>query len=330
MKITIIGAGVAGLTVAAELNAQVNDVEVIALSERIGADACSWFAGGMLAPWCEGESAPEQVVRLGQQALDWWGNHISGVERRGTLVLSHTRDASELRRFSRRTSQHEMIDATRIEELEPDLGNRFSEGLFFEHEGHLNPRRALPELAENLRQKGVRFQLGTDADKATIDSDLTIDCRGLRAQDDLSDLRGVKGEMLMIRSRDINLTRPVRLLHPRIPLYIVPRGDGVHMVGATMLETEASPHISVRSTLELLGAAYALHPAFSESEVLETGVDARPAFNDNLPKIRRQGTKLYVNGLYRHGFLMSPALAKMVREAVANPQNMPELMECSS
>ncbi len=330
MKITIIGAGVAGLTVAAELNAQGHDVEVIALSERIGEDACSWFAGGMLAPWCEGESAPEQIVRLGQQALDWWEHHVSGVERRGTLVLSHTRDASELRRFSRRTSHHELIDTPRIEELEPDLGNRFNQGLFFEHEGHLNPRRALLELAENLRQKGVRFQLGTDADTVKTDSDLTIDCRGLRAQDALSDLRGVKGEMLMIRSRDINLTRPVRLLHPRIPLYIVPRGDGVHMVGATMLETEASPHISLRSTLELLGAAYALHPAFAESEVLETGVDARPAFNDNLPKIRRQGTKLYVNGFYRHGFLMSPALAKKVAEAVANPQNMPELMEYSS
>lgn len=333
MKITIIGAGVAGLTCAAELNTQGHDIEVIALSQTIGEDACSWFAGGMLAPWCEGESAPEQVVRLGQQALDWWDTHVSGVERCGTLVLSHSRDASELRRFSRRTSHHELIDALRIEQLEPDLGNRFTKALFFAQEGHLNPRCALPELADNLHRKGVRFLLGTNADTIKIDSDLTIDCRGLRARENLKNLRavtglrGVKGEMLIIRSRDINLSRPVRLLHPRIPLYIVPRGDGVHMIGATMLEADASPHISLRSTLELLGAAYALHPGFAESEVLETGVDARPAFNDNLPKICREGAKLYVNGLYRHGFLMSPALAKMVREAVENPQTVPELME---
>lgn len=84
--------------------------------------------------------------------------------------------------------------------------------------------------------------------------------------------------MLVVRSRDINLSRPVRLLHPRIPLYIVPRGDGVHMIGATMIESDSRSDISVRSTLEMLSAAYALHPAFGEAEILETGVDARPAF----------------------------------------------------
>ena len=82
------------------------------------------------------------------------------------------------------------------------------------------------------------------------------------------------------------------------------------MVGATMIESDAAQRISARSLLELLSAAYALHPAFGEAEVLEIGTGVRAAFPDNLPRLRRVGGALYVNGLYRHGFLLAPALAR--------------------
>ncbi|PWL19287.1 glycine oxidase ThiO [Falsochrobactrum shanghaiense] len=327
MRVTIIGAGVAGLAAAAEFTDHGHAVTVIARSAQIGADCCSWLAGGMLAPWCEGESAEEPVVRLGQEALNWWERHVSGVRREGTLVLTHSRDASELRRFSRRTSAFGIIDQERIDALEPDLAGRFRQGLFFSGEGHLDPRKALIELADHLQKQGVVFRLGTDAKEAEIDADIIVDARGLAARDMLPELRGVKGEMLLIRSRDINLSRPVRLLHPRIPLYIVPRGDGVHMVGATMIESDQKGHISVRSTLEMLSAAYALHPAFGEAEILETGVDARPAFPDNLPRVHRRGKTIFLNGLYRHGFLLSPAVARMAVAAATDPQAHPEFME---
>ncbi len=327
MRVVIIGAGVAGLATAAEFTDQGHAVTIVARSPRIGADCCSWLAGGMLAPWCEGESAEEPVVRLGQQAIDWWERHVSCVRREGTLVLSHTRDMSELRRFARRTEAFETVDAPRIDALEPDLAGRFRQGLFFAGEGHLDPRKALAELAENLRNKGVVFHLGTEAKDAAIDADIVVDARGLSARDELPDLRGVKGEMLVVRSRDIDLHRPVRLLHPRIPLYIVPRGDGVHMIGATMIESDQRGAISVRATLELLSAAYALHPGFGEAEILESGVDARPAFPDNLPRVRRRGNTIFVNGLYRHGFLLSPAVARAAVAAATAPETATELVE---
>ncbi len=130
----------------------------------------------------------------------------------------------------------------------------------------------------------------------------------------------------VLRSHDISLSRPVRLLHPRIPLYIVPRADGLFMVGATMIESGERRRISARAMLELLGAAYALHPAFAEAEVVEIGTDARPAFPDNLPRLTRRGQVIHVNGLYRHGFLLSPAMARMAAEAVLNPQSTPEML----
>ena len=79
--------------------------------------------------------------------------------------------------------------------------------------------------------------------------------------------------------------------------------------------------------LELLGAAYCLHPAFAEAEIVETGVGIRPAFPDNLPKIRRDGRKLYINGLYRHGFLLAPALARRAVQAVLEDAYFPEVMD---
>ena len=138
-----------------------------------------------------------------------------------------------------------------------------------------------------------------------------IDCRGLGARDELPDLRGVRGERIVVRTREVDLQRPVRLLHPRHPLYVVPWGDGLFMVGASVIESEDAGPVSVRSALELLGSAYALHPAFGEAEIVDMGAGVRPSFPDNVPKIVVRGRTLHVNGLYRHGFLLAPALAEL-------------------
>jgi glycine oxidase len=263
----------------------------------------------MIAPFCEGENAEEPVTRLGQEAVGWWSKHAGGVQHNGSLVLALGRDTSELKRFARRTSNFNSVDGDAIAKLEPDLDSRFNTGLYFKSEAHLSPRDALATLSENLRAKGASIKTTPASRKKNI-----IDCRGLSAQDALTELRGVKGEMLILKCPEITLSRPIRLLHPRIPIYIVPRGDGVFMLGATMIEASDRNRITARSMLELLSAAYALHPAFGEAEVLEIGVDARPAFPDNLPRMSKYNDIIYANGLYRHGFLLAPALARMTAD----------------
>lgn len=320
MDVSIIGAGVAGLCMATEVMARGGSVRLFDRETSVGAHACSWWAGGMLAPFCEGENAEEPVTRLGQEAAGWWDKHAGGVHHNGSLVLALGRDTSELKRFARRTSDFVSVDGDAIAELEPDLEGRFNTGLFFQSEAHLSPRNALASLTENLRTKGVEIETTSPQKDGNV-----IDCRGLSAQDALTDLRGVKGEMLILKCSDISLSRPIRLLHPRIPIYIVPRGDGVFMLGATMIEASDRTRITARSMLELLSAAYALHPAFGEAEVLEIGVDARPAFPDNLPRIQKRDGVIYANGLYRHGFLLAPALARMTADYLFNGTE-PEVM----
>ena len=308
--IRILGAGVMGLAIATELTARGHAVELVDPLPTPGPHGCSFWAGGMLAPYCERESAEEPVERHGLIAIDWWDRHAGGVSRNGTLVLTLNRDRGELARFARRSRGHQMLDGDGIAALEPDLAGRFASGLFYAEEAHLSPRDALTALRARLAAKGVAFHTTPpDTTPETV-----IDARGLAARDQLQDLRGVRGEMLVLRCPDVTLSRPVRLLHPRIPLYIVPRGDGVFMLGATMIESDRRGVVTARSLLELLSAAYALHPAFGEAEVLETGADARPAFPDNLPRLRRRGDTLFANGLYRHGFLLSPAVAAMAAD----------------
>ena len=311
-RIIVVGAGVAGLTCALELSERGFGVEVIERRPRLGEGACSWMAGGMLAPWCERASTDAAVLTLGEPSIDWWARHFAGTVRKGTLVVAPPRDAAELTRFAERTHGREWCDEAGVADLEPDFAGRFRRGLFFAGEAHLDPRRALPAIADLLAERGVPIHFGVDVPPG----DLTVDCRGLAARDVLPDLRGVRGEMVAVRSRDLSLSRPVRLLHPRIPLYIVPRGDGVFMIGATMIESEVRGGASVRSTVELLNAAYTLHPAFGEAEILEIGADLRPAFANNLPAVRRGPRGLLVNGLYRHGFLLAPAMARQAADLV--------------
>lgn len=327
MNVVVIGAGVAGLCCALELSKAGASVDVIDRGARLGAESCSWFAGGMLAPWCEGESAEPLVSTLGARSLQWWREHDVGLVQNGSLVLAHRRDEGELLRFAKRTEEHRWLDESEVSALEPDLSTRFSRGLFFANEAHIDPRAALAVLIASLAQMGVTIHYGRDSAEFEHSAEHIVDCRGFAARDELRDLRGVKGEMLLIRSSEFSLDRPVRLLHPRIPLYIVPRGNGLYMVGATMIESDDRRRITARSMIELLQGAYALHPILAEAEVVEIGCDVRPAFADNLPRIRRRGNTTYVNGLYRHGFLLAPGLAEWTTSVVLNDAYYPEVMD---
>ncbi|WP_136617732.1 MULTISPECIES: glycine oxidase ThiO [Mesorhizobium] len=313
MRVLVQGAGIAGLTAAFEFAIRGAAVTVAETRHALGGNA-SWFAGGMLAPWCERESAEQPVLDLGRDAADWWDTATPGqVTRAGTLVVAAPRDAGELDRFASRTSGHRRVDEDEITLLEPDLAGRFRRGLLFPGEAHLDPRQAMAALHDKLAAMGVEFRFGTDA-RHLSGFDRRIDCTGMAAEDD--GLRGVRGEMLILRTLDISLSRPVRLLHPRFPLYVVPRADHRFMIGATMIESQSAGPVTARSMMELLGTAYALHPAFGEAEIAETGVGVRPAFPDNLPRVEASGDTVSINGLYRHGFLLAPAMARQAADLV--------------
>jgi glycine oxidase len=326
-SVSIIGAGIAGAWQALLFAQAGHDV---VLHERGDADltlSTSHWAGGMLAPWCEAEVAEPVISRLGLRALDLWQRELPDTPFNGSLVVAHARERADFERFAKMTSNHRRLDAAALAELEPSLAGRFREALFFPAEGHVEPRRVLPKLHEKIIAAGGTIHFNSEVAASDLDG-LVIDCRGLFARDTQPELRGVKGEMILIESSEISLSRPVRLIHPRWPLYVIPREKNLFMLGATSIETEDTG-VSVRSALELLGAAYAVHPVFAEARILEFGSGLRPAFPDNLPRIAISGDKIAVNGLYRHGFLIAPALAELTLSFVARGQIDNEVMRCA-
>lgn len=328
----ILGGGLMGRLLALALAQSGCRVDLYEAGSADAEGAAARVAAAMLAPLAESAVAPAPLVRMGQHALDRWPQLLAELaepvffQREGTLVLWHRQDAAEAQRLARvlestvravpELPAMRAVDSAGIAALEPSLGQRFARGLFLPGEGQLDNRALLAALHATLRahpRVRLHWQSPRDPDDFSPGSagqpDRVLDCRGLGAKPQWRSLRGVRGEVIRVHAPEVGLRRPTRLVHPRYPLYIAPKPDNVFVIGATEIESEDRSPASVRSTLELLSAAYAVHSGFAEARILEIATQCRPTLADNLPGIRqpRPGV-LQVNGLYRHGFMIAPAM----------------------
>ena len=314
------------LTAAYELARRGAAVELIERREAPGR-GCSFYAGGMLAPWCEGESAEPLVISLGQEALTYWTQTVPVARREGSLVVAPPRDKPELARFARRTIAHEAIESDSIAALEPDLAGRFDRALFFSQEAHLDPRAAMAELTRRLSaMPNVTLSFGSDA-ATSSHADWTLDCRGLAARDALPDLRGVKGEMLVLETHEIAPLPPRAALASALAdLRRTARRRPFHA------RRDDDRERTCRSRYGALGdgapqRGLRAASGFRRSRDHRIRQRSQARFPDNLPRIRKEGRRLYMNGLFRHGFLLAPALARMAAEIVFDDAFFPEVMD---
>ena len=337
----VLGAGLMGRLLACELARLGHSVSLFDAAGPDAQGSAARVAAAMLAPLAESAVTEANVVRMGQYALTRWPQLLSQLDepvyfqQAGTLILWHRQDASEAARFARQLEttraalpqlpSAQALDATHIAKLEPALGNRFAQGYFLPQEGQLDNRQLLDALLHQLTE--LKVQMHWNSPRAIADFSATqardsrwlFDCRGLGARPEWTDLRAVRGEVIRLHAPEVTLNRPIRLMHPRYPLYIAPKQDHVFVVGATEIESSDLSPPSVRSTLELLSAAYAVHSGFAEARILEIATQCRPALPDNLPSVRLLDRHtMQINGLYRHGFLVAPALLDVVMQWVQN------------
>ncbi|MCO1335504.1 glycine oxidase ThiO [Microbulbifer sp. OS29] len=343
-KIAIAGGGLLGRLLAWRLSQRNLDITLFEAGELSMPGGACWTAAGMISPLSELVNSEKQVYTQGLQSLNLWSDWSrlleqqsgSAVEfrRAGSVLVAHGKDRSELVQFLRELQgklgesareQVQPLDAKSLAKLEPAL-HSFEQGLYLRGEADINNHRLLPVLLHVLRENGVKLRERTKVNCAPgrillaqgdEAFDGVIDCRGLGAKGQIEGLRGVRGEVMVVESREVVLQRPVRLLHPRYKLYAVPRSDGRTVIGATEIESEDMSPISVRSSMELSSALYSLNPAFAEARILETRVNCRPATMDNMPVIQNEQGLIRVNGLYRHGYLLAPAVVKQVENLVA-------------
>ena len=313
VKIDVLGDGIVGLWQAFMLRRQGHDVTLWDRAGIPGGVRASQLAGAMLAPYCEGEPGHELALKLGLEALPLWREHYPETAARGTLVVAAARDRADLERFASLTQGHRRLTAAQLSELEPALQGRFGDGLFFPDEAHVEPGAAMAYLAREIRRMGVTCEPRACNKEG---GGIVIDCRGLAARDELKTLRGVRGERILIEAKDVRLKRPIRLLHPRVPFYIVPWSSNQFMIGATLIESADGGPATLRSAMELLSCAYALLPELGEARIVGIDAGVRPSFPDNAPKVIVRDRRILVNGLYRHGFLVSPILAQIVADYI--------------
>ena len=286
----------------------------------------------------------------------------------GAVMVSHEQDKGDYQRFVRHLHNNypeqavQNLNRQGLIALEPELGRSFNQGLYLPQEGQLGNRRLLIALRKQLEQEGNNNKLnwlseclvtaiehGETGSKVSYQLkkneltknhhqhfDLVIDCRGTGATmkhakpacAPLSNLRSVRGELFQLFAPAVNISRPIRLMHPRYQLYVAPKGKGFYVVGATEIESDDDSPMTVRSAMELLSAAYSLHPGFAEANIRQHISQCRPAYHDNQPKISvlahgKKNRLIQVNGLFRHGFLISPVVIKQVIALVAAIEKSP-------
>jgi glycine oxidase len=324
-NIAVLGAGVLGLSAAAALSKAGHKVSLFDgrgfPPDIINASA---KAGGMLAPYSEIEHMSGEWIKAALHSIEIWRDfkpHDTGFQQNGSLLIAHPADKYILERFQTHLTSHAPHSLTLglASIYEPLLEGRFENGIFLEQEAHINPALAMKMLM--LRFEGEKIFKNETPEHLKSDYDFVIDCRGMGAAFTTADLRGVKGETALVHNTEFSLSRPVRLMHPRYPLYIIPRPDNLFMIGATVIESQSDETVSLKSSMELMSALYTLHPSFGEAKIVEFSAGIRPSYSDNLPRIDCHDNVIACNGLFRHGYFLAPVMAECVLNHIHGQDN---------
>ncbi len=333
MNIGIAGVGLVGRVLALNLLQQGHTLTLFDEDTAYGDKAAGMTAAGMLAVFAELESAESIIFEHGNRSIALWPALLEQIgiadayQQEGSIITAHPQDYSELDHFIdtlrakvQEASAIQLLDRDGITKLEPDL-EQHSKAFFIPHEGQVDAQRFMkassdyllphPDVTWHEATKVADISNGTitiEGEQKTFD--WVFDARGLGAQEDIKDLRGVRGEVFWLEAPEVKISRPTRMLHPRYKIYIVPRPNNRYVIGATEIESEDKSPMSVRSSLELLSAVYSMHSGFAEARIVNTLTNCRPALRDNLPKIEHSEKMTRINGLYRHGYLLAPAVVE--------------------
>lgn len=301
-----------------------------------GHGAAGFTAAGMLSPLAERETAEADVAARGWGSIDRWQAICQRLqaalpaapalfERQGSLLVAHGSDLGAARRVLARLDEGQGPETTTplavpealapatLTTLEPALHSSLGplHAWLLPGEAHVDTVNTLQGLHDDA--PGVRWHWGRRIEHIApgrLDHecfDWAFDLRGTGARAACA-VRGVRGEMVWLQAPGLGLRRPVRLLHPRHRVYVVPRPGNVVLVGATEIETEDRSPMSLRSAVELMAAAHSVLPALAEARILRLDTNLRPALPDHRPQCHVEPGLVRINGLYRHGWLLAPSL----------------------
>lgn len=337
MTVAIIGAGAMGRLLATDLIQRGEQVTLFDRHPFSQPKSAAFASAGMLCPLGEIIHSPNVVTEMGWQSLERWPGIVQNLQaldtnneaiffqQQGSIATALPQDAHVLEQLQQdlslkipATDTVKELDRAELQNVEPSLIN-FDRGFLLESEGQLCNRQFIRVTNRILKNRLHAFKqqpIDTNDLKHLKHSfDAVFDCRGsgaINAQNNSAEkpLRGIRGEVIRVHSNEVSLTRPIRIVHPRNSIYVVPKPNHEFVIGATEIESNSDTPITVKSTLELLSTLYCVHPAFGEATVLETRAGVRAAYDDNIPRVHKEDNIITANGCYRHGWLVGPALVQ--------------------
>ncbi len=354
VDVVVIGGGVIGLAVG--WYACRHGLDVIVLDRHQPGHAASYVAAGMLGPIAEATPGEEPLLELGlasalaypsfvAQLTSASGTPDIGYRECGTLLVARDRDDAEAlqrelelrHRFGLRV---ERLLASEARRREPALAPTLRLALDVPDDHAIDPRRLTAALTAALTTAGGRVAPGTRASALALrdgracgvqlgDGTLLAAERVVIAAGAWCDeidgippparvpVRPVKGQILRLHDP----AGPGLLDHVvRMPSgsYIVPRGDGRYVIGATTEERGFDTSFTAGAAFELLRDAGELVPGISELVIDELSAGLRPGTPDNLPVIGATEVPglLWAAGHRRNGILLAPITAQLVTDAL--------------
>jgi glycine oxidase len=339
--VVVIGGGLAGLTSA--WRAAQRGASVLLLERGELAAQASRAAAGMLAPAAEADLGERALLALGLRAAERWPAFAAELEaatghdvaymRCGTLMVA--RDDDEAAALERELGfRAELgVEMTRLRpsearRLEPALAPTLRLALHAHGDHVADPRLLAPALAEAARREGAVLRTGAEVASVTADAVTLADGETIDAGDVVVaagpwagalagiPVRPLKGQILRLRDAEGPglLTRVVRWGHG----YLVPRGDGRYVLGATMEDRGFDVRVTAGAVYELLRDAAELVPGVHELELEETFAGLRPTTPDNTPILgRSERTGLvFAAGHHRNGVLLASITGELVADAL--------------
>jgi glycine oxidase len=337
--VAVIGAGLIGLTIAWRAAERGLSVVVVERSDRPGGGA-SGVAAGMLAPVTEADFGEEELLRLNLRARERWPAFAAELEERsglptgyrdsGALVVAADRDdVEELRRlhaFQRRLGlEAEWLPPGDCRALEPGLSPRIGGGILAPQDGHADPRALLDallavaevELLAGLAARGIETEhgrvRGVRTDRGLVAAERVVVASGAWSGELGPPVRPVKGQILELRTRR-GLPEPFSRVVRTPRCYLLARGDGRVVVGATVEEQGFDTEVTAGGVHRLLEAAWEVLPEVEELELVAARAGLRPGTPDNRPLVgpgEIEGV-IWATGHYRNGVLLAPLTADLV------------------
>lgn len=352
-EVVVAGGGVVGLASAWRLAQAGHPVTVYDPDLGHGA---SWAAAGMLAPATEATFGEEALLALNLAAAERWDRFADelaeaagmdpGLRRSGAMVVA--RDADEARVLDRLADYHARLGlpsrrlrSRAAREMEPGLSPRTRGALLCEGDHQVDNRALVQALQAAAEEAGARLVrasvIGVTSERGRVTGvrlstarthacDHVVVAAGWRSGEiegvgQVVPVRPVKGQLLHLRERDPHTPLATRVVRG-LTVYVVPRGDGRVVIGATVEERDHDTATTAGGVLQLLRDAWELLPETGELELVETVAGFRPTTPDNGPVIGHAPVDgvVFAFGHYRHGILLTPITAEAVSALVAGGQ----------